>query len=112
MLIHPDEEQKMLEIEQFIDTSRYGSREPILNGEIGKVVGIKVLMTTQIPSGTVLYLDPKHAAWAAFKRDLQLKRYDNARKDSIELWFYFEVGVEVVNENAICLSLGHGTKAA
>jgi hypothetical protein len=46
LLIPPDQEKAMLNIDNFISTEKYGSNEPIQNGEIGRVFGFKVLMTT------------------------------------------------------------------
>lgn len=47
-VIHPKQENSLIKLAQFIDASVYGGRETILNGEIGKYLGIRVLVTTQI----------------------------------------------------------------
>jgi len=48
IIIHPKQENSLLKLSDFIDASVYGGREAILNGEIGKYLGMKVLVTTQI----------------------------------------------------------------
>lgn len=49
LVIHPDCEKSLLKLSDFIDASVYGGREAVLNGEIGKYLGMKVLVTSQIP---------------------------------------------------------------
>ena len=44
--IGPEKEAELLAIESFIDASKYGSNEPIMNGEIGKIYGMRVIMHT------------------------------------------------------------------
>ena len=45
LLISPDKEQDMLNIENFIHADKYGAREALLNGEIGRVYGFRVLVS-------------------------------------------------------------------
>lgn len=46
LLLSPDAEAQMLKIDNFIHADKYGSTEAIQNGEIGKVYGFRVLMST------------------------------------------------------------------
>lgn len=48
LIIHPKMENNLLKLSDFIDASIYGGREAVLNGEIGKYLGMKVLVTTQV----------------------------------------------------------------
>ena len=102
LVIHPNDLKSILTTDMFIDASKYGSNEPILNGEIGKIAGLKVLVTTQIPdaSNVALVVDPDRAAWMAIRRHLDMKRWDNPDTDSIELYFYTEYGVELTDSDA------------
>jgi len=103
LLIHPDEMRGILVSSLFIDASKYGSNEPILNGEIGKLAGLKILVTTNISSGTALVVDSDRAAWMAVRRHVDMKRWDNPDTDAIELYFYMEYGVEVTDEDAVVM---------
>lgn len=49
-VIHTAVEGALMDDEHFIDASRYGDREVILNGEIGTWLGMKVISTTNIES--------------------------------------------------------------
>ena len=106
MVIHPDQESDLLKDSRFIDSSQYGDREPLLAGEIGKISGLKILTTTQITTGTALVLDTTKAAWLAIKREIDLKRKEEASTDSVELYFFQEFGVELVNDDATCKITG------
>jgi len=101
MLIHPNQMADLLRDTRFIDASKYGSNEPIVNGEIGKIAGLKVLVSTHIPDGVMLIVDSTRAAWLAIKRPIDMKRWDNPATDSVELYFYEEYGVKVTDEDAV-----------
>lgn len=103
LFIHPDQEGDILKNDKFIDTSKYGGREPILNGEVGKISGLKTLVTQNMPTGNALIIDPTRAAWMSIKRDVQLKRKDEASTDSIELYFYQEYASSIVNTSAVAI---------
>jgi N4-gp56 family major capsid protein len=51
LAINSEEEASMLQISDFIDASKYGSNEGVMNGEIGKVFGVKVLVTESVTAG-------------------------------------------------------------
>jgi hypothetical protein len=131
-----------------LDASAYGDRGVILNGEIGKALGLKILISQNtIPaaavlnppgqpalptaaSGTfgvagtaqisglpnlgtavnclpttadkvVLVCDPERAGWLVLKREIDMKRWDNPRTDSIELYFFLEYGPKFTITNAL-----------
>jgi len=48
LIIHTDQEADLLKDTKFVNAAAYGAREPILNGEIGMIGGLKVLVTTQM----------------------------------------------------------------
>ena len=50
LVIHPKIENALLKLSQFIDASVYGGREVVMNGEIGKYLGLRVLVTTLVPA--------------------------------------------------------------
>lgn len=51
LAVNPAEHATMLNVEGFIDASRYGSNMPVMNGEIGMVYGMKVLKSTVVTTG-------------------------------------------------------------
>jgi N4-gp56 family major capsid protein len=54
LLVHPTEHATLLNITDFVDANRYGSREAIMNGEIGQLFGMKVLKSTVCTAGRPL----------------------------------------------------------
>lgn len=49
LLINPSCLASLEKAEQFTDASIYGGRETVLNGEVGKYLGVKVLSSTLVP---------------------------------------------------------------
>jgi len=45
LLISPEKEEDMLNIENFIHADKYGARDALLNGEIGRVFGFRVIVS-------------------------------------------------------------------
>jgi len=52
LFISPAQENALLKSPQFTNASEYGSNEVVLNGEIGKYLGAKVISTTRVPAKT------------------------------------------------------------
>lgn len=55
LAIGPDQEKNMLQIEQFIDASRYGRETPIMNGEIGMVYGARVIVHSSLAQEALMF---------------------------------------------------------
>jgi N4-gp56 family major capsid protein len=52
LVISPEFHALILQDNRFIDASAYGSSAPILNGEVGRVLGFSVLISLNLPAGT------------------------------------------------------------
>ncbi|HEY9482899.1 MAG TPA: phage capsid protein [Micromonosporaceae bacterium] len=52
VIISPDFEALVLGDNRFIDASAYGSNGPIMNGEIGRALGFRVMLSNNLPEGT------------------------------------------------------------
>jgi len=76
LAIPPAQEAAMLLIDNFIDASKYGSSDPIQNGEIGRVYGFKVVVSNSFASDTEF--SAYHKSHAAFARQ-QLPKYEKDR---------------------------------
>jgi len=50
LFIAPQQEEALLKDSQFVNAAEYGSNEIVMNGEIGKYLGIKVISTCQMTS--------------------------------------------------------------
>lgn len=47
-IIHPDAEADLLGNANFIDASKYGDQTPLLDGEIGKILGFRIVVSTSV----------------------------------------------------------------
>ncbi|MFG3710134.1 P22 coat protein - protein 5 domain protein [Micromonospora sp. NPDC047730] len=52
LIVSPDFYALILGDDRFIDASKYGSTEPIRNGEVGRVLNFTVMRSNTIPAGT------------------------------------------------------------
>lgn len=50
LFISPYEEKIMMDSSQFTNASEYGNNDVVMNGEIGKYLGFKVVVTNNLPS--------------------------------------------------------------
>ena len=46
-------EDKLLKLDNFIEASKYGSNTPLLNGEIGKLYGLRIVSTPYLDQGGI-----------------------------------------------------------
>jgi N4-gp56 family major capsid protein len=74
MVVSPLRESEILDISDFIDASKYGSAQPIQNGEIGRIYGFTVIMHPLAGDDATLWY---HRSTHAFAR----QRVVNAEKD-------------------------------
>ena len=63
LAVNSEEEADMLKIDNYIDASKYGSNEAILNGEIGKVHGVKILVSESVDSEKAIMYHRDALAW-------------------------------------------------
>jgi len=63
--VSPAQENVMLALANFIDASKYGSNEPRMNGEIGKVFGVRVFVHNDIEDLKSLMFHPSSAGFAS-----------------------------------------------
>lgn len=52
LIVSPEFYALILGDPRFIDASKYGSTAPIMNGEVGRIVGFSVVVSNTIPAGT------------------------------------------------------------
>ena len=48
LFISPEQENVLLKDSQFVNASEYGNNEVVMNGEIGKYIGVKVVVTNNV----------------------------------------------------------------
>lgn len=78
LAVGPDQEANMLKIANFIEAEKYGSNSPIMNGEIGMVYGMKVIVHTSLANEALAW-HPSAAAFALQQGIRVQKDYDLAQ---------------------------------
>lgn len=93
---------------KFLDASAYGAREPILNGEIGKAGGLKLIDTTRQMPHIALAIDPDHAGRWVVKKPLESTRRDMSWVYGLEynLWAFFKPGLIKNTAIAVVVNVG------
>jgi N4-gp56 family major capsid protein len=63
-VINPDQEKNILAIDNFISAEKYGSREALLMGEVGKIFGWKILVSNLVSATECLMYHKSHVGFA------------------------------------------------
>ena len=111
-VIHPIQERILLKDAQFTDASQYGSQEPVLKGEIGKYLGLKVIVSTNVQNPAVdvhscVLMDAKRAGAIAVKRDATVDTDYEVLKRSHLIVGTMKYDAGVLNDLAICAIVVH-----
>ena len=95
LAIPSDQEAAMLKLDNFINANQYGSREGLINGEIGRVYGFTVIVSDDFASQTefIAY----HKSHVAFARQ-QAPKFEKARSSLTKL------------SDELSLSMSYGVK--
>jgi len=109
LILHPNQEKPLLKDSQFVDASIYGGREGVLNGEIGRYLGIRVFTHNLIPSVTensttvyeALLLGPRSFVFAQKIAPKVAWREDSILDRAITFSAKETFGVSVLNDESI-----------
>lgn len=74
-----EKEAEMLAIDNFIDASKYGANVPIMEGEIGKIYGVRTIVHVGFGTNTIMW--HPSAVGIAFQQELEF----DSQKDLKEL---------------------------
>ena len=106
-------EEALMKDSQFVNASEYGDQSIVLNGEIGKYLGIKIVVTNNVDAKSAsdsgwntdahvcLLVKSGKCAGVAWSQDPQLRIVDNPRYLSKELILYMVYKAKVVYDDAI-----------
>jgi len=94
---------------KFLDASAYGSREAILNGEIGKIFGLRVVTSTRAPEGAAIVIDSSRLGYDVIRRELEGHREEKYEYDSVWYHFWSERNFGVTDDLAVALVVGGKT---
>ncbi len=70
MAVSTAQEAELLDIDQFVSAEKYGSSVPLINGELGRLFGFRIIMSTNVENDVSLYW---HRSALAFARQIDPK---------------------------------------
>jgi len=106
LVVHENEAADLLKEDDFIDASKYGSREVILNGELGKFGGLKVLVSQKMYEGIAVILKRGSIlGYYVYKEKLQSKVERLQKKANDVFMAIWERSIPcIVNGDMVCLT--------
>lgn len=64
MAISPASEASLLAVDDFVHADKYGSSQAVMNGELGRLYGCRVIISNQIADAKTIVYHPTHVAFA------------------------------------------------
>lgn len=104
-VVHSEGLEDLLTDNRFIDSSRYGSSTPILNGEVARAAGLRIIESNSHSDSFALVMDRGTSGWMVHKREVDVKRLDLPQFDSLAVFFYQEFAPKIVNDESVVVLL-------
>jgi len=109
LIIHPVQEGPLMKSTQFVDASQYGGREVVLNGEIGKYLGLRVFSSSIVPTDTensvtvykALMLGPRAFIVASKRKPTIDSKYEPLDR-AFSVAYVEDWGMATLNTNQVC----------
>ena len=109
LVIHPKQYQDLLTNTQFTNAAAWGSRDVIVSGRLTQYMGVNILVSTKVPTGTSTagtttyhaFVFHRDAVALAYKRDLTLEQERDIAARAIKIMATHRFGVEVVLPKAV-----------
>lgn len=98
LLVSPEQEKAMLDIENFIRADQYGSREALLTGEIGKVFNFRVMVHNGLIAAEAIAYQSDAVGYAIQKEMRFETRRADLKKQLTEYAFSYGWGFTVLEQ--------------
>ena len=109
IVLHPKQYQDLLQNAQFTNAATWGSRDVLTTGRLTQYMGVNVLVSTKVPTGTsadgtttyhafVLHRD---AVALAYKRELNIEQERDIAARTLKIMATHRFGAEVVLPDAV-----------
>lgn len=100
MIVGVEVEDDLLNIDTFTEADKSGVNDPT-KGVIGKIFGMKVLVSNNVSAKLAYVIDARHAFAIAEKRPLTIKRYEEPERDTSYLVVSQRIAVSYWRANAV-----------
>lgn len=96
---------------KFLDAWAYRGEGPLLNGEIGTLFGMKVVVTGRCPYYGVVVADTKSIGYEVIRKPLELAKdeYTGMAKDALNFYGFAEMNYGVINDMSYGVVVPAGT---
>lgn len=98
-----EKEAELLALADFVQAERYGSNTPIMNGEIGMIYGMKVIVHTSIPDYMLVW--HPSAVGYAFSQPIELDFQKDLANIGTRYGLDFIFGAEVLDSGKRCVKV-------
>ena len=107
LAIHPSELADLLKDAAIQKAMDWGGSAVAPSGKIPTLLGLRVLVSTKVTSGTALVVDSKHAGVLFIRRDITAEDYEDPVKDLAGVavtsrWAYATLRAEAVGKVTGC----------
>lgn len=113
IVVHPNEHDDLIKdsTASFLDVMQYTDPSAAITGEVGRIVNGRVLETTQMTAGSVLFVSDKAhkngpVAWIAYKRDVTVDEDHDPSKEEMNWFATVRYGVKVTQPSGLALITG------
>jgi len=107
LAVHPSELADLLKDTAIHKAIDWGGPAVAPTGKVANLLGMKVLVSTKVPSGTALVVDSKHAGVLFIRRDISAEDYEDPVKDLAGVavtsrWAYSTLRTEAIGKVTGC----------
>lgn len=107
LAIHPNELADLLKDSAIQKAVEWGGQPVAPTGKVATLLGMRVLVSTKVPSGTALAVDSKHAGVLFIRRDITVEEYEDPVKDLAGAavtarWAYATLRAEAIGKITGC----------
>jgi HK97 family phage major capsid protein len=107
IVIHPSELADLLKDSAIQKAMEWGGEAVAPSGQIARLLGMRVLVSTKVTSGTALVVDSKHAGVLFIRRDITAEDYEDPVKDLAGVaitsrWAYTTLRTEAIGKVTGC----------
>jgi N4-gp56 family major capsid protein len=103
LIVSPAVADDIRNIDTFHEADKSGSREMFERGMIGRIMGMRVIMSSQVTANYAYVIDSRHALCLAEKRPITVERYNQANVDLVGLAVSARWGVRYLRPGASAL---------
>lgn len=97
LIVSPKQEKEMLNISNFIKADEYGAREALLDGEIGRIFGFRVMVHNGLSDNEAIAYQ-KQAVAIAVQQEIKFETERNVKRQDTDYAFSILAGYTVLEQ--------------